>query len=122
MSDLIRVVDLEVFACLGVPDEERREPQRLLISLEMSVATIAHAAKTDDLARTINYRDVALRMKNLAEKRPRKLLETLSEEIATDILKTYPVQKIVLEIKKFILPDTQYVSVRIERHAPPPVQ
>jgi dihydroneopterin aldolase len=119
MSDLIRVIDLEVFAHLGVPDEERREPQRLLVSLEMSVATFAHAAKTDDLARTVNYFDVVHRVKALAGKRPRKLLETLAEEIATDILKTYPVQKIVLEIKKFILPDAQFVSVRIERAHPP---
>jgi dihydroneopterin aldolase len=115
MSDLIRVVDLEVFAHLGVADEERRQPQRLLISLEMSVATIAHAAKTDDLARTINYHDATLRIKALAEKRPRKLLETLAEEIATDLLKTYPLRKVALEIKKFILPDTRFVSVRIER-------
>ena len=117
MSDLIRVVDLEVFAYLGVPDEERRQAQRLLVSLEMSVASITHAAKTDDLSRTINYYDVAQRVEVLVDRRPRKLLETLAEEIATDLLKTYPIQKLVLEIKKFILPDTQFVSVKIERTA-----
>jgi dihydroneopterin aldolase len=115
MSDLIRVVDLEVRARIGVPEEERREPQRLLISLELTVATIAHAAKTDDLARTINYFDVARQVKALAAKRPRKLLETLAEEIAADIHKAFPVQKVALEIKKFILPDAQFVSVKIER-------
>jgi dihydroneopterin aldolase len=115
MSDLIRVVDLEVFAYLGVPDEERRQAQRLLVSLEMSVASITHAAKTDDLSRTINYYDVAQRVKVLVDRRPRKLLETLAEEISTDLLKTYPIQKLILEIKKFILPDTQFVSVKIER-------
>jgi dihydroneopterin aldolase len=117
MSDLIRVVDLEVFAYLGVPDEERRQAQRLLVSLEMSVASITHAAKTDDLSSTINYYDVAQRVKVLVDRRPRKLLETLAEEIATDLLKTYPIQKLILEIKKFILPDTQFVSVKIERTA-----
>ena len=118
MSDLIRVVDLEVFAHIGVPEEERREAQRLLITLEMSVATIAHAAKTDDLGRTINYQDVAHRITALATKRPRKLLETLAEELAGEVLKSYPIQKVVLEIKKFILPDTQCVAVRIERSSP----
>ena len=48
MSDLIRIVDLEVFAHLGVTEEERREAQRLLISLEMTVASFTHAAKTDE--------------------------------------------------------------------------
>ena len=53
----------------------------------------------------------------ITSKRPRKLLETLAEEIATEVLKNYPMQKLALEIKKFILPGTQYVSVKIERLA-----
>jgi dihydroneopterin aldolase len=118
MSDLIRIVDLEVFSHLGVGDEERREAQRLLVSAEMSVATFAHAAKTDDLSRTVNYFDVAQRIQLVAARRPRKLLETLAEELATELLKGYAMQKLTLEIKKFILPDTQYVSVKIERSAP----
>ena len=118
MSDLIRIVDFEVFAHIGVPEEERRNAQRLLITLEMTVATFAHAAKTDDLARTVNYYDVAQRLALITSKRPRKLLETLAEEIATEVLKNYPMQKLTLEIKKFILPGTQYVSVKIERQAP----
>ena len=115
MSDLIRVIDLEIFAHIGVPDEERREPQRLLVSLELSVDSFSHAAGTDNLAWTINYGDVVEQVKNLAAKRARKLLETLAEEMAFDLLKTFPIKKITLEIKKFILPDAQYVSVKIER-------
>jgi len=115
MSDLIRVIDLEIFAHIGVPDAERRDPQRLLISLEMSVDSFSHAAGTDNLAWTINYDDVVQHVKNLAAKRARKLLETLVEEMASDLLKTFPIKKITLEIKKFVLPDTRYVSVKIER-------
>ena len=118
MSDLIRIVDFEVFAHIGVTEDERRAAQRLLITLEMTVASFAHAAKTDDLARTVNYYDVAQRLALITSKRPRKLLETLAEEIATEVLKNYPMQKLTLEIKKFILPGTQYVSVKIERQAP----
>ena len=77
MSDLIRIVDFEVFAHIGVPEEERRNAQRLLITLEMTVASFAHAAKTDDLSRTVNYYDVAQRLALITAKRPRKLLETL---------------------------------------------
>jgi dihydroneopterin aldolase len=115
MSSLIRVIDLEVFARIGVPDAERSEPQRLLISLEMNVDSFAHAAGTDNLAWTINYADVVQHVKNITAKRVRKLLETLAEELAADLLKTFPIKKITLEIKKFVLPDAQYVSVKIER-------
>ena len=115
MSDLIRVVDLEVFAHIGVPDAERRQKQRLLISLELSVDSFAHAAGTDNMAWTVNYAEVVQHVKNQAAKRARKLLETLAEELAADLLKAFPIKKVSLEIKKFILPETQYVSVKIER-------
>jgi dihydroneopterin aldolase len=119
MFDLIRVVDLEVFAHIGVPDAERRDAQRLLISLEISMDSFSHAAGTDNLAWTINYADVVERVKHVTARRARKLLETLAEEIAIDLLKTFPMKKITLEIKKHVLPDARYVSVKIERNHPP---
>jgi dihydroneopterin aldolase len=115
MSDLIRVVDLEVFARVGVPDEERREAQRLLISLEMAVGSFSHAAGTDNLARTVNYFDVARHVQAFAADRARKLIETLAEELATELLVSFPIKAITLEIKKFVLPGARYVSVQIER-------
>jgi len=115
MSDLIRVIDLEVHAHIGVPDAERREAQRLLISLEMATDSFSHAAGTDNVAWTVNYADVVQHVKKITASRARKLLETLAEEIAADLLKSFPIRKITLEIKKFILPETQYVSVKIER-------
>ena len=115
MCDLIRVVDLEVFSRIGVPEEERREPQRLLVSLEMSVDSVAAAAKSDDLALTVNYYRVAQRVKALATEGERKLIETLAEELATELLGSFAMKKIVVEIKKFVLPDARYVAVKIER-------
>jgi 7,8-dihydroneopterin aldolase/epimerase/oxygenase len=117
MSDLIRIVDLEVWAHLGVPEVERAAPQRLLFSLEMEVDGFARAATADDVALTVDYFTVAQCIKAIATERPRQLLETLAEEIAANLLKNFPIQKLTLEIKKFILLDTQYVSVKIERKA-----
>src|ERR1700678_2796262 len=79
MSDLIRVVDLEVWANLGVPEEERSQAQRLLISLEMRVESFAHAAATDSLSRTVDYFGVAERVKHFVSEHSRRLLETLAE-------------------------------------------
>jgi dihydroneopterin aldolase len=117
MSDLIRVIDLEVWAHIGVPEEERAHSQKLLISLEMNVDSFAEAAKSDDVSLTVDYFTVAQRVKAFAAARARQLLETLAEEIAADLLETFPIRKLTLEIRKFILPDTRYVSVKIERKA-----
>lgn len=115
MSDLIRVVDLEVWANIGVSDEERAQRQRLLVTLDLRVKSIVLAAASDDVSLTVNYFTIAQRVKALASEQPRKLLETLAEEIAEDLLETFPLKKIELEIKKFILPDAQHVSVKIKR-------
>ena len=115
MSDLIRIVDLEVQAQIGVPEEERAHAQRLLISLEMDVDSLAHAAATDSLPHTVNYFDVAQRVKHFVPEHTCKLLETLAEALAADLLKSFPIKVITVEIKKFILPDARYVSVQIER-------
>jgi dihydroneopterin aldolase len=41
----ISIVDLEVFYRVGVPDEERAQPQRLLLTVEME-SDFSAAAKT----------------------------------------------------------------------------
>lgn len=117
MSDLIRIVDLEVQAHIGVPDAERAQVQKLLISVEMSVESFTHAAATDNLSKTVNYFDVAQHVKSFVAGHHRKLLETLAEQLAADLLKNFAIKKLTLEIKKFILPDARWVSVEITRTA-----
>ena len=115
MSDLIRIVDLEVWTHIGVPDLERVQPQRLLVTLELHGGSFTHAAGTDNIAWTIDYAQVAEHVRQLAKKRARHLIETLAEEIAADLLKAFPIRKIDIEIKKFALPNAHHVSVKIER-------
>lgn len=116
MFDLIRVVDLEVWTHIGVPDEERAQPQRLLITVEIRGGDFRRAAKADDVRQTVDYAAVAQWIRNTAEERPRHLIETLAEDISARLSKVFPIDNLMVEIKKFILPDAQYVSVVIERH------
>ena len=57
----ISIVDLEVFYRVGVPDAERAQPQRLLLTVEMEFDFSA-AAKTDSIADTIDYFAVSQRL------------------------------------------------------------
>ena len=112
--DTIILKDIEVRFRIGVPAEERAQPQRLLISLELDLDTRA-AAATDDLAQTVNYFDLHQRVVGLGEGREWKLIETLAEEVARIGLAHPLVQAARVEVKKFILPQTQHVAVCIER-------
>lgn len=112
--DTIIISDLEVFYRIGVPDEERSKPQRLLLTIEME-HDFTQAAASDDLAKTINYHAVSQRLLRLGEGRSWKLLETLAEEIAALILAEFKPRRVNIEIKKFIIPQARHVSVRISR-------
>jgi len=114
MNDTILISDIETQCFIGVPDEERNAPQRLLISLELE-NDFSRASAEDDLMATINYHAVYLWVQEICAERERKLIETLAEDIASSILAKFEVKCIRVEIKKFILPKTGYVSVKIER-------
>lgn len=112
--DKIIIQDLEVWYRIGVPDEERAEPQRLLLSIEMS-HDFRPAAASDDISRTINYYAVSQRLLKLGEGRSWRLLETLAEEIAQIIRTEFGAAAAQVEIKKFIIPEARWVGVRIVR-------
>ena len=115
MPDLIQVRGLEIYTHIGVSDEERARSQRLKITAEMKVDCIPSAALTDEVATTVDYADVCACIKDLAAERPRRLLETLAAEIASMILRRFQVREVRLEIKKFILPDTECVCISLNR-------
>src|SRR5436305_6941043 len=83
--DLIHIHDLEVFYRVGVPDEERVTPQRLLLDLQLHL-DFRGAAATDELTKTINYFAVTQRLLKFGENREWRLIEKLVEDIATILL------------------------------------
>jgi FolB domain-containing protein len=112
--DTIHIHDLEVFYRVGVPDEERAHPQRLLLDIQLHL-DFRLAAATDDLHKTINYFAVTQLLLKFGEDREWKLIEKLAEDIATVILSQFRPTRIRVEVKKFIIPETNYISVAIER-------
>lgn len=115
MKDTILVKGLVVPLHIGVPDEEREKPQTIKIHLEL-VPENGFSGLNDDIEKTVNYYEVSIRVKELAAERPRKLIETLAEEISEMVLREFAVIELVLEIEKFILPDTDFVGLRMRRY------
>lgn len=118
MSDRINIIGLEVYSHIGVPDEERSRRQKLLVNLGLKVRCIGEAAVADNVKLTVDYAQVANEVKDVASSRPRKLIETLAEDIAAAVLAHELVKEVSVTIEKFILPDTRCVSVEIKRKAP----
>ena len=110
----ITIVDLEVFFHVGVPDEERAKAQRLLLTVELDF-DFAQAARTDNIAATIDYFAISQRLLKFGERRSWKLIEKLAADVADLVLTEYNPQSVTVEVKKFPIPQARYVSVRLTR-------
>ncbi len=106
----ITITDLEVYYCVGVPDEERAQPQRLLLTVEM-IFDFSGAAAGDKLLRTIDYFAVSQRLLNFGEGRSWKLIERVAAHVAAMVLADFKPQAVTVEVKKFVIPQARYVSV-----------
>ncbi|MDZ4744264.1 MAG: dihydroneopterin aldolase [Verrucomicrobiota bacterium] len=114
MPDQIIIKNMAVRTRIGVPDEERRFAQDLVVTVVL-FQPLKKAGRTDEIEQTTDYYGVYQKIHGLAAKKPRKLIEHFAQEIAEMILNAYSVDAVEVEIHKFILPGTSYVGVKIKR-------
>ena len=115
-TDEIRIEALELMARVGVPDLERAEPQRLTVSMILQ-PRCSFDDLGDDLARTIDYAAVCEDLRRFVAGRQDKLIETLAHEMAEHLLGRFRLSRVELEVRKFVLPETRYVAVRVVRQS-----
>src|ERR1019366_2426635 len=106
----ISIIDLEVFYRVGVPDVERAQPQRLLLTVEME-SNFSKAAKTDSIADTIDYYALSQLLLKFGEGKSWKLIEKLAADIADMILSEFKPQSVTVEVRKFAIPEARHVAV-----------
>jgi len=107
----ILIRGLRARAFIGVPEEERASAQELVLDIKLESNT-PFAALGDDLEKTVDYAAVAARVNSIVEERPRHLIETLASDIVSALLAEFPARAATVEIRKFILPNTDHVAVR----------
>ena len=71
----------------------------------------------DEIVRTVDYHAVVLRVAAIAEEHPRKLIETLADDLAGKLSGEFWLCWIEITIRKFILANAEWVSVSIRREA-----
>jgi dihydroneopterin aldolase len=113
----IEIRRLRVQTFIGVPDEERSQPQELRVSVVLEV-DLPFAAMGDEIGRTLDYAALAGELQALAAARPRRLIETLAADFAAHALGLAGVAAVEVLVEKFILPETDCVAVRLRRERP----
>ena len=115
---MIRIENLEVYAYHGVFPEENRLGQTFFVSASLYIDA-AKAAREDELRLSVNYGEVCQFIKKWMETHTVKLIETVADTLAREILLAFPlVQRIVLEVKKPNAPiplPFESVSVTVDR-------
>lgn len=115
-TDQIHIEQLEVFARVGVTENERANPQRLTLSITVWPRE-PFANLQDDITRATNYSGVCAVARDFASDRSDRLIETLASELAAKLLQSFAIEKVRLELRKFVLPDAEYVAVIVTRAA-----
>jgi 7,8-dihydroneopterin aldolase/epimerase/oxygenase len=115
----ITIVDLEVFYRVGISEEERAKPQRLLLTLDIKF-DFSSAAVSGRIGRTIDYYEVAQRLLKLGETRSWRLIESVATDVAEKILTEFHSENVTVEVKKFSVPEARYVSVSLTKQRPLP--
>ena len=116
--DKIVIPDYRISCHVGVPKEEREVPQDVLIDIELQL-DLSQAGRADDFALTVDYAEVCRTVTTTVERRPRKLIETIAEEVAEVLLANYPVQAVKIQVRKpgaLAHLGIPYAAVVVERH------
>ncbi|HJU52417.1 MAG TPA: dihydroneopterin aldolase [Acidimicrobiia bacterium] len=97
--DRLQLTGIEVFAHHGVLPEEKQIGQKFLIDLDIE-ADLKAAGKSDSLADTIDYGDLAEKVHDLVAGSQWNLIEKVAEEIAQLVLAIPLVRAVAVTVHK----------------------
>jgi dihydroneopterin aldolase len=115
--DQILLKGVPLMCKLGVPPEERQQPQQIVVDLSMSFDT-RPAAASDNFKLTVDYAAVRRTLAEVAQRKEYSLVETLAEEMAQEVLRRYPFHAVQITLKKpgaLRNYNVEYAGVQIER-------
>ncbi len=113
--DTIFIEDLHIDAIVGIYEWERVVPQTLVLNVTMA-SDIRTAARTEDIAKAINYAEVARCLEQLICAEKYRLVESLVEGCADLLLREFGSPWVKIRCRKtHVMPQARGVGVEIER-------
>ena len=97
--DRVFIEDLRIQTVIGVFDWEREITQTISLDLQMAF-DISRAAKSDNIADTLDYKSVSKRLIQFVESSEFQLVEALAEHCAQIVLDEFPVNWLKLKLSK----------------------
>ena len=109
------VRDLTMLALIGIHDAEKIKPQRIVVSIDLSVQE-TDGPMPDDISHVVSYEIIVKKCEAIVAEGHVNLVETLAEKFAEICLKDKRVVAARVRIEKpDIIPNAKSVGVEIER-------
>jgi dihydroneopterin aldolase len=109
------VRDLDMMALIGIYEHEKRDPQRIIVNIDLSVKE-GEGPKDDDISHVVSYEVVVKKVEAIIAEGHTNLVETLCEKIAAACLRDKRVVAARVRVEKpDIIKNARSVGVEIER-------
>jgi dihydroneopterin aldolase len=99
---------------LGVTDQEQATPQRVWIDLELAIDA-RRAAARDAVDDALDYARLVQVVSERVQRKPYRLLETMAEDVAAQILGQFATPEVLVRVHKRALPGIESAAVEIVR-------
>lgn len=114
--DKIIIREFSVHTKIGYTAEERTNPQRIIVDLEIGIDPWQAGSKEGDLSTTICYATVKDRIEKNIKNKTWVLLEELALETCSLIFEEFTrATEIKIQLRKFVVPDTKWVGLEFHR-------
>ena len=94
---IVELQGLEVFGHHGAYEEERRRGQPFWFDVQLEVG---ERGSDDELPHAVDYTRVAAAIRAISDAREFKLLEALATAVADDLRARFPVERVVVKVRK----------------------
>ncbi len=115
MKDKMTLKGIEVFGYHGCSVEEQKLGQKFFVDVELNL-DLSISGRSDDINDTVDYSKIILLTEKIVGGTPRRLIETVAEELASKILSEFDkvdAVKIILHKPNAPLPMT-YKEAAVE--------
>jgi dihydroneopterin aldolase len=112
-KDKVSLKDLQAFCKLGIYDSERILGQSININIDLFF-DLSISGKSNKVEDSINYVDVSLTLRELAQSKEFFLIENLAEEMCQTLFNKFSIlEAINLEITKSIVNAEQFTGTPV---------
>ncbi len=95
---LVEIRGLELRGFHGATERERHEGQTFVFDVTLTVET--RAVETDELAETVDYRDVVACISRISDGKRFELLEALAGAVADELVARFPLARARVRVRK----------------------